>query len=366
MKVRRIDSRQGFEALAPLWTDLAREGGHSSPFLSHDWFACCWEAGAPSRRAEALVVEDAAGPVAVVPLARRRGALHRAPVRVLGMLTAPDTAFTDWLITGRPEPVVEAVLDELDRWKDWDVLDLNALPVDSPTVKALETTLPGRFRWQRGATVRSPHVTITGTWDTYWTAKSQRFKKTIRSVRNRLVKAGTVSIEEYRQVSVDSPVFAELLDVSRRSWKAGEGVAIATMPGMPAFFSALTDRASRRGWLRVWILRLEGRAIATEYQLEADGRVHALRADFDASLPEELSPGSHLSYEILRTLFGREGVHEYDMGPGENPYKARWASGARETIQLRMFRRGLYGSMLHGLETRAVPALRRLLDRRAR
>ena len=43
------------------------------------------------------------------------------------MLTAPDTAFTDWLTTGRPEPVVEAVLDELDRWKDWDVLDLSAL-----------------------------------------------------------------------------------------------------------------------------------------------------------------------------------------------------------------------------------------------
>lgn len=364
MKVRRIESRQDFEALAPVWTELAREAGHASPFLSHDWFSCCWEVGTPSRRAEALVVDDAAGPVAMVPLARWRSALHRAPVRVLGMLTAPDTAFTDWLITGRPEPVVEAVLNELDRRKDWDVLDLSALPVDSPTVKALETTLPGRFRWECGATLRSPHVTIAGTWDAYWTAKSQRFKKTIRSVRNRLGKAGAVSIDEYREVSVDSPVFGELLDVSRRSWKAGEGVAIATMPGMPAFFAALTERASRRGWLRVWILRLDGRAVATEYQLEADGRVHALRADFDAGLPEELSPGSHLSYEILRSLFRRDSVHEYDMGPGENPYKARWASGARETIQLRVFRRGLYGTMLHGLETRAVPALRRLLDRR--
>lgn len=365
MKVRRIDSRRDFDDLAPVWSELAREGGHTSPFLSHDWFACCWEAGGPSRRAEVLLVEDAAGPVALVPLARWRGALHRAPARFLGMLTAPDTAFVDWLIAGRPEPVVEAVLDELGRSTDWDVLDVSALPVDSPTVKALETCLPGRLGWQRGVTLRSPHVTITGTWDTYWTAKSQRFKKTIRSVRNRLAKAGTVSIEEHRQVSPESPVFAELLDVSSRSWKAGEGVAIATMPGMPGFFQALTERASRNGWLRVWILRLDGRAIATEYQLEAGGRVHALRADFDASLPEELSPGSHLSYEILRALFGREGVHEYDMGPGENPYKARWASGARETVHLRGFRPGLYGAMLRGLETRAVPALRRLVGKGA-
>lgn len=363
MKVRRIDSREGFAALAPVWADVARESGHTSPFLSHDWFACCWDLAAPSRRPEVLLVEDAAGPVALVPLVRWRGALHRTPVRFVGMLTAPDTPFADWLITGRPEPVVDAVLEELARSPDWDALEVNALPVESPTVKAVETCLPGRFGWQRRATLRSPHVTITGTWEAYWAAKSQRFKKTIRSVRNRLAKAGIVSIDEYRQVAPDSRVFAELLDVSGRSWKAQEGVAIATMPGMPEFFRALTDRARRRGWLRVWILRLDGRAVATEYQLEADGRVHALRADFDASLPEELSPGSHLSCEILRTLFGRDGVHEYDMGPGENPYKARWASGARETMHLRVFRRGFYGAMLRGLETQAVPALRRLLGR---
>jgi len=366
MRVRRITSRPGFEALAADWIGLAREGGQSSPFLSHDWFACCWDAAPSSRRPEVLVVEDAAGPVAMVPLLRWRGALHRAPIRVLGMLTAPDTAFTDWLIAGRPEPVVEAVLGELQRSRDWDVLDLSALPVDSPTAKALEATLPGRFRWCRSPNVRSPHVSITGTWDEYWTGKSQRFKKTVRSIRNRLTKAGVVSIEEHRQVSPDSSVFAELVDVSRRSWKAGEGVAVATMPGMLGFFRSLTERASRHGWLHVWILRLDGRAVATEYQLEADGRVNALRADFDASLPEELSPGSHLSCEILRTLFGREGVHEYDMGPGENPYKARWASGARETIRFQVFRPGLYGAMVHELETRAVPALRRLLERRER
>jgi hypothetical protein len=58
-------------------------------------------------------------------------------------------------------------------------------------------------------------------------------------------------------------------------------------------------------------------------------------------------------------------VHEYDMGPGENPYKARWASGARETVHLRGFRPGLYGAVLHGLETRAVPALRRLVGKGA-
>jgi CelD/BcsL family acetyltransferase involved in cellulose biosynthesis len=360
MKVRRVATLDGFEALAPLWAGVARESGQTSPFLSHDWFTCCWQIRNPSRRPEALVVEDTAGPVGLVPLVRQRGWLRGLPVRILGMLNSPDTPLVEWLMLGRPEPVVEAVMSYLAGRGDWDVFALDALPTESLTLKGLEGWLPGRFRWERRGVVHAPYLLVTGSWDEFWTAKSQRFKKTVRSVRNRLSKAGLVTVAEHRTLGGDSPVFQEVLDVSRRSWKAKRGVAIATMPGMPAFFRELTERASAKGWLRLWVLRLEGRAVATEYQLEANGRVHALRADFDSSLPDELSPGTYLNCEILRALFAREGVHEYNMGPGDNAYKTRWASDAHETVRLRIFRPGLYGALLHGLETRAVPALKRL------
>lgn len=360
MKIRCVNDLAAFEALGAVWTAVAGESGQTSPFHSHDWFLCCWRSAAPGRQPEALVVEDATGPVGLVPLVRWNGDLHGIPARFVGMLDAPDTPFVDWLSVGPPQPVIEAVMKDLARREDWDVLALNGLPATSATLKALESWLPGRFRWHRTGVLRSPYVVVSGSWDEFWSRKSQRFKKTIRNVANRLAKAGAVTIEEHRDVRPDGPFFAELLDLSRRSWKAPRQVAIATMPRMPEFFADLTRRASVRGWLRLWILRLEGRAVATEYQLEDGGRVHALRAEFDGSLPEELSPGTHLNAEIARTLFGRPGVHEYDMGPGENEYKARWASDAHETVTLRIYRPGAYGAALYALEARAVPALKRL------
>lgn len=366
MKVRRIESLDRFQALAPAWAALARESGQTSPFLSHEWFTCCWRASGSSRRLETLVVEDATDPVGLVPLARWRGALHRVPVRFVGMLNAPDTPFVDWLTVGQPEPIVEAVLDELVRSQDWDVLELSGLPSESRTLKALEACLAGRFRVHRLPTIRSPFVDVTGTWEAYWRATSQRFKKTVRSVRNRLVKVGEVRVEEHREIRGDSPILEEVFDVSRRSWKAAESLAIANMPGMAGFFRELTDHASRSGWLRLWLLRLDGRAVATEYQLESAGRVHALRADFDASLPSDLSPGTHLSEEILRTLFERPAVHEYDMGPGDNSYKLRWASSAHESARLFVFRPGVVGAGLHALTARVVPTFRRLVAGAAR
>ncbi len=360
MNVRRIDTLDGFESLAPIWRSVATESGQTSPFLSHEWFGCCWRAAGASRRPEVLLVEDGAGPIAIVPLVLSSGRLRGLPVRLASILNAPDTAFADWLIVGRPEPVIEAVLAHLVDRRDWDVLALNALPTASLTLKALHAWLPGHYRWQPLPPLRSPYLNTTGTWEEFWAGTSQRFKKTVRNVRNRLAKAGIVSIEEHRMVSPDSSVFADLLAVSERSWKAQRNLAIATMPGMPGFFRDLTAHASHRGWLRLWIMRLDGRPVASEYQLEADGRVHALRADIDASLPDELSPGTHLTAEIVRALFARETVYEYDMGLGDNEYKSRWASDAHERGRLRIFRPGAYGALLHTIEARVLATLRQL------
>ncbi len=360
MRVKRLDTLEQFEGLATVWQALATESGQTSPFLSHDWFGCCWRAATPARRPEILLVEDSAGPVALVPLVHWSGALHGLPVRFVGMLNAPDTAFADWLIVGRPEPVIEAVLGDLATRADWDVMALNSLPASSLTLKALQAWIPGRYRWQPISPIRSPYLNTTGTWEEFWTGTSQRFKKTVRNVRNRLAKVGSVSVEEHRTVAPDSPVFADLLAVSARSWKAEHALAIANMPGMAQFFRELTVHASARGWLRLWIMRLDGLPVATEYQLEADGRVHALRADFDAAVPDDLSPGTHLSAEIVRALFGRETVYEYDMGPGDDEYKSRWAGGAHDLGRLRVFRPGAYGTLLYTAEVRVVPTIRRL------
>ena len=366
MKTRRVESLAGFEALSPAWATVVRESGQTSPFLSHEWFTCCWRGAGAGRRPEAILVEDTTGPVGLVPLTHWRGNLHRLPVRFVGMLNSPDTPYVDWLMVGRPEPVVDAVLTELMRRRDWDVFALAGLPADSLTLKALETVLPGRFRTLRLPALRSPYVDVSGSWNAFWTGTSQRFKKTVRSIRNRLQKAGEIRVEEHRDLAPGSPILDEVIDVSRRSWKAVENVAIANMPGMRDFFRELTACASRNGWLRLWLLRLDGRVVATEYQLEAAGRVHALRADFDGTLPSDLSPGTHLSEEIIRRLFERPGIHEYDMGPGDNAYKQRWATGTHEHVRLLIFRPGAVGATLHTMANRIVPALRRLRPGSAR
>ena len=306
-----------------------------------------------------LVVEDATSPVALIPLMRWTERLRGLPVRCLGFLECPDTPFADMVLAGQATPVVEVFLSHLAARADWDIAHLKKLPATLPTLKALEAELPGRYRWRRTGSLLSPYLTIDGNWDAFYRAKSQRFKKTCRSIQNRLERAGRVSIEEHRAIDPGGALFQDIIDLTQRSWKADRGVAIATMPNMREFFTELTRRATQRGWLSVWLLRLNGQAIAMEYQLQAEGTVYALRADYDLA-HRELSPGSALNLAIARALFDRDDIHEYDMGPGLNEYKVRWATGSHETIHLEIYRPGLYPRLLSGVETVLVPAARRV------
>jgi len=360
--VRRIDSIEEFRALAPVWSELTRESGQTSPFLSHDWFSCCWLTSGPERHPEVLVIDEGSQPVAIIPLSRWKGNIRGLPVRMISLLDSPDTPFADFLIAGQHDAVIKTFLDYQRGRSDWDLINLKKIPVSSPARKSLEAHLSERDDWRQTGSEHSPYLELSGSWSDFYGGKTQRFRKTCRNIQNKLERAGTVTVEEHRVVDPDTPFFAEVLEVSRQSWKGDQGVAMATMPRMPEFFAELKRRASRNGWLRLWLLRLNGHAVAMEYQIESAGTVYALRADFAYGV-REFSPGAYLNFRIVQSLFEQGGVREYDMGPGNNEYKLRWASGSHETVGLEIYRKSLYAKLIHTLETKAVPVLRKLRDR---
>lgn len=113
----------------------------------------------------------------------------------------------------------------------------------------------------------------------------------------------------------------------------------------------------------MWLAYLDDRPVAMEYQLVYKGDVHALRADFDAECVE-ISPGTFLFRNLLESLFSH-GLTRYFMGPGDNPYKARWTDEGEPVVQVSVHNRTLVG-LLHKLWQSGVkPRLRELRDRLA-
>lgn len=358
--IRRVTSLREFDDLTDAWRRFTHETGQICPLLSHDWFACCWRTAGPNRRREVWVCEDTGRPVAFVPLVHSRVRVLGLPARVVSFLGTTVTPFVDIPAGGSADHIASALIAELKSRRDWDVVSLANLRATSMTAKALMAALPGELRWSVSRRAVAPYVTISGTWEHFLSSRNDELVARWRDAETAMGHRGRITVEEHPEVDPDSPIFQDVTEVSRATWPHAGRIATGSGEAESRFLRELTRRASANGWLRLWILRLDGRPIATEYQLCANGSVHAVRADHDPSF-REAALGTCLRMRIVQSLFERGDVHEYDLSSATGD-AALLASGLHETITLEIYAPTAIGRLLHRLDTHVTPVARRWRD----
>jgi CelD/BcsL family acetyltransferase involved in cellulose biosynthesis len=366
LRIQEITGAQAFDAVQMDWRGLLDADGHATPLLSHEWLSCALAACGQGKTPAVLLVRNDDGLLGAAPFWEHRDVIRGIPVRRMQFITTPDTAFADFVC--RPhwrDDVLRRWVDHLygDRRRSWDIVTLGRWPADSPNwtpLTALLTQAGKRFSTASSSVI--PYVAIKGQWSAFLQSRSSRFRKTHRNIINRVEKLPNVQVQRVCS-DASGGVLADLMHVAERSWKHAEGVSIASQPTARRFFEDLTSRATERKWLSVWFLKTDGVPVAAEYDLECQGRVYALRADFDDAY-REYSPGSYLEFQILKYLFEHE-YSEYSFGPGLNTYKLHWTDEYKHNVTLQLYNDTLAGRLLWGLENRLLPLLRRLRRLRA-
>lgn len=358
MRVRVLTSLHEFDALAPLWREMLNTSGQTSPFTSHDWFACCWRTAGVNRQREVWLFEDAAGPLAFVPLVRFRSSVRGLPVRALRVLDTPDSPFTDFPVIPPVDDVVGFFLDVLAEKRDWDAASFPKLPTGSPIFKALGAMLPGFLPWRIAGRESRPYVSIVGTWPEHL-RRCIREAHTLEEAHRALRRTDVVTIEEHRRMDPDSPVFAETMEIFSHGVPVGLAIA---KHGLARFFRELTLRASANGWLSVWLLRREGRAVAAEYQLGDRHARHTLRAECDAAA-DDATGEAGLTATIVESLFRHRDVQHYYLPPHASDAVRGLADGVHEGFDVRIYSRTSYGRLVQRAEGSVGSLVRRFTGR---
>jgi CelD/BcsL family acetyltransferase involved in cellulose biosynthesis len=288
-------------------------------------------------------------------------------VRELTFLTVPDTQFCDVIAAERHRASATAAFaaELARRANEWDVMRLKYLATNSVAIPALADALKSRGFTTRATTLPgNPFVRLDSSWAAYYATRSRRLKKANNLAANRLKKMGDVRVEYLAPERSDPTEVDHFLEraiaISARSWKRDTGNSLDRQ-GPQAFIRRLSELAAREGWLSLWIMSVNGRPLAMEYQLVAYGNVFALRSDFDAEF-EDVSPGAHLNRCMLEGLFGR-GLRRYYMGPGNNAYKHRWAEEVEPVQELTVYGHTLAGRAAAAWETTIKPMAVSVRDR---
>ncbi len=359
ISVTAVTDDAGFAALREQWNDLADVAETGTVFLRHEWFDAAWQWLAKDCERLILLVKRADRLVGIWPLVTRRRTQRKIGITAVEFMAVPDTQVCDTICAPQDHAVVVGALFEYlrDHGRSWDTVELTKLPAGSSTVAYLEDTRGQGVAFEVTADGSNPQVGLGGTWADYYATRSRRLKKGNNLVANRLKKKfGDIDMRWIRADSADEQGVSEALEaaigLSSRSWKRKTGNSL-DHSGPNAFIRKLTAHALAEGWLSIWVLELDARPAAMEYQLAFRGDVHALRGDFDDEF-SSLSPGTFLNWRLLERLFD-EDQKCYHMGPGDNAYKLRWAERAPEQSRATSYGRSLRGRYLSVVERRLRP-----------
>lgn len=371
VEIECITREDGLWDLGREWEELWHSSLTASFFLTFRWICCCWKELQADNELRVFVGRDGGKVVLVAPLMKSRRAQKGLPLDCLTFIEHPEAQVAD-VILERPQEnsrVLETLLKFLVNVQaaDWHLLSLDKIPQGSPTLRLLAASAescPSRFE------VRSTHealcIPLVGGWHTYLNNRSPRFRKTLRNVVNRIERLGAVEVKCYRGQEIDDQTIQKLFSVSDSSWKVSDGIAITSQTRRMRFFEDFLSAVAQQGDVHVWMLEVNGTAIASEIQV-IDGRtVYALRSDYDERYADS-SPGVYLQVEILQDLFSSS-YEFYNLGFGLNPYKLRWAEQRLTVMNFRMYNRTMYSRMLRSVDRydlgklRRVPGIRNLHD----
>ena len=126
----------------------------------------------------------------------------------------------------------------------------------------------------------------------------------------------------------------DVLRLHRLRW-ADEGGSYGIPQGpVERFHREVAPLLAERGWLRLYRLHVEGKAIAAVYGIEIARRFFFYQSGWDPAWSAR-SPGVVLVGRTVEDAYAR-GLTDYDFLRGTEPYKLDWAQDRRETCNVRL------------------------------
>ncbi|MBI2413189.1 MAG: GNAT family N-acetyltransferase [Deltaproteobacteria bacterium] len=361
MELVCIRDLEGFLKLKDEWNSLLIRSTSESVYLTHEWLSAWWKGFAKDGGLLVLLAKEEGRIIGAAPLMSLKGRFRGLPIRKVVFMGDANWTVGDFIISENRVKVMEEMISRLYN-EAWDLVDLQGIPDDSANLPVLEEKLKARgARFTAAPASVYPVLKIDAPWEEYYNSRSVRFKKAIRNKLNRIGRAGEVKVRRYSSPEEVSGALPIVFGIGLKGWKHTIKSSISSTEENRAFYTALSEAMSAKGLLDIWVLSLNGEAIAFEYHLRYNNRVYGLTADFDESR-RDLSPGSVLDFHIVEHLFRNERC-EYDMGSGASFYKEHWTGDGRESSRLSFYRGRLYGRMLLFVESTLVPLAREVRGR---
>ncbi|HMB04202.1 MAG TPA: GNAT family N-acetyltransferase [Isosphaeraceae bacterium] len=314
--VEEITTTDAPGALRDEWSALWSRCPGATPFQAPEWLIPWWRAfgdGVPWT----LALRHEGRLVGLVPLF-----LPAPRGRTVLLVGTGNTDLLDALVEpGFEGRGAEAAFAHLAANADrWDACDFQQLREGSPLLRA-----GAPAGWADGVVAQD----VCPTLDLPDGIPIGRLKR-LRSERRRAGRVGPVRFERADQSNF-ATLFPEFLRLHEARWSAQGQPGVLHDPIVRRFHEEAASAFLRAGMLRLYVLFVDSRAIASFYGFAGRSRMFYYLGGFDPEFAS-LSPGTLIvGYAIEEAV--REGAEAFEFLRGREPYKYGW--GAKDRLNVR-------------------------------
>jgi CelD/BcsL family acetyltransferase involved in cellulose biosynthesis len=219
--------------------------------------------------------------------------------------------------------------------------------------------------WQvkRSMIESCPYITLRGhTWESYLDSLGANHRYNFTRRLKNLRKVGVVEFDVVEKEDQRRDALQAFMALHAVAWQERGGSQAMQTSRELAFHDAFTRTALERGWLRLFLLRVNGRPVGALYGFRRGPRFYFYQSGYDPAWRKHSVGLVTMGLAIKQAL--AEGAEEYDLLHGTEAYKFRWAKETRDLSRVYLFppswRGWLYRASLEA-ESQGKHAARRWL-----
>jgi CelD/BcsL family acetyltransferase involved in cellulose biosynthesis len=340
-----VEDAAGFERLRDPWGRLLEASPSDCIFLTWEWLFTWWKHFSAGSKLAIVTAREGEDLIAVAPLSLAPPRLgYLSPFRSFELLGSGSVGsdYLDVIVKrGSEREALVPLCDHL-RAKKLS-LDLRQLKQFSMSAE-LATLLAKRRGWSvvETKTEICPFITLTGqSWQSYLSSLGSKHRYNFQRRLKNLDKQFAVRFEPARTEEERREALSILIALHHMRWQDRGGSDGLHNSALLSFHEEFSRLALERGWLRLFVLRLDGKPAAALYGFRYGRVFYFFQSGFDP-LYAKHSVGLVAMGLAIRSAL-EEGAEEYDLLHGNEDYKFQWARQTRDLFRLEIYPTNAWG-----------------------
>lgn len=344
-----VTTREELDRIAGDWNELLRDSKADTIFLTWEWVSTWLDTVYPDARLFVVAVRDGDGRlIAIAPF-------YRGDLRLLGLVKykclriigdcQSGAEYADVIIRRSFEKqAMNVVIEELLSHQDvWDCMWFPNVANWTGADHRVADSLGWHFHVHRRQVVFSA-LELPEMYEEYLSLLARRHRSNIRRHEKGLCAAHKVELQRCQNESQLPEFIDALFLLHGKRWQSvGQTGSFVRRPPMERFYESFAPKALRKGWLRLYVLKVDGVTKAAQYGYAYGDVYYSVQEGYD---PESFNGiGNILRNRVFKACI-KGGLQEYDFLGGFTDHKRHWGAKQRYGKDIFIGKKSLKNSLL--------------------